>query len=148
MRAIILCILISIISHWAWGQDSVLVENRQADTLTAIRDGFLTKEEMDMYYWIFNHGGRGFISAWTIYSDECWADSTRHDNFLPQPHGYALPLWKDWVTGMVDSNYVLYAHGGSGVTLELICEKLPRFYYTHREPTLPGFIEFLERKVR
>ena len=137
MRTILLCILISIISHWAWGQeihhgtlpDSMLVSDGliygkpAADTLTATRDGFLTEEEMEMYYWIFNHGGRGFISAWTIYSDECWADSTKHEELRPCFSAVYPPC--------------------PGHSYDP-----PRFYYTHREPTLPGFMEFLERKVK
>lgn len=123
MRTILLCILISVLSHWAWGQDNL----RDSCWQSVSVDTVWTPHEIHMSLWYQQF--RPLLDAYKFYEDECRADSTLY--------------WTDIVlTGVADSSYV--EPWGWVYSYRTREEK----YYTHREPTFAGFREFLERKVK
>ena len=72
------------------------------------------------------------IVLWREYDIECWNDSTLKHTHVPQ--------WND----------PCYAQRGNlahGYYYELVCTNPDHFTWVHKEPTLPGFMEFIERKI-
>ena len=126
MRTIILCILISVLSHWAWGQDSVLVSE-------STRKATVHEIHMSLWYQQF----RPLLDAYKFYEAECWADSTKQ-TFHVYSSGrneYTSLCPREYGETCIDPGISPRFRGH-------------RTIYTHREPTFTGFMEFLKRKVK
>ena len=116
MRTILLCILISVLSHWAWGQDNL----RDSCWQSVSVDSVWTPHEIHMARWYQQF--RPLLDAYKFYSDECWADSTEKEG---------------WVTHATPVGMGMYS-----------CYQTYEEWWSHREPTFTGFMEFLKRKVK
>jgi hypothetical protein len=77
------------------------------------------------------------LDAYKAYSDECWADSTKR-----VAKEYFQKFYRpDMSIGLIKIEYVtepMYMADSVETTT----------YYTHREPTFTGFMEFLKREVK
>lgn len=128
MRTILLCILISVLSHWAWGQRDSRWQSVSVDTVW-------TPHEIHMARWYQQF--RPLLEVLKFYSDECWADST-NQTFHVYSYGgneYTSLCPREYGEPCIDPGINPGFRGH-------------RTIYTHREPTFTGFREFLERKVK
>jgi len=81
------------------------------------------------------------LADWDAYRAECYNDSTLHDR---RNDGWTYG--KNWLLPSTkDTNMVWRTYGGNGIA---VTEAKLRWYWTHREPTLEGFMQFLRRKVK
>ena len=87
------------------------------------------------------------LSDWKAYTEECESQRVKHDRLDKLGYVLAMKLADgDTVNIVTDSTRVYYTLGpkfgiGNGEAFEY-----PRFYWTHKRPTLPGFMLYLERK--
>ena len=75
------------------------------------------------------------------YLEECWNDSTGHDRCNDV-------LWWNRGQDCTDSSVAVHDYGPPRLTADFIDRVTwePRYYWTHRTPTLTGFAEYLRRK--
>jgi hypothetical protein len=97
----------------------------------------------------------GLSRLWKQYKAECWNDSTKHDrcndcDYSVKDVERRYPYCSDDLKRMIctDTTHLHFiaprASDGDSVLLRL--EWIARFYYTHREPTFIGFIDWIERR--
>lgn len=86
------------------------------------------------------------LSWYDSYKRECWADSTGHDRVSSDdPYNHLMD------SATADSvYYTFYRIDDNGNLGHAYKAVRYRYYWTpwHRDPTFPGFIEFLRKRVK
>ena len=95
------------------------------------------------------------VYLWDAYAKECESDSTKHERTSSYEWGGPMTLRYDssgYATIVVspDTADTITIPGscpeGRAGCLVMHWQTVPRFYWTHRTPTFPGFIEYLRRQ--